>query len=55
MEVEIWIVKTRTLKHLLKKYITETFMFGEGQLNYETPLFESGIMFPMGFIKLLAF
>jgi len=39
----------------LKKFITETFMFGQGELNYDTPLFETGIVDSMGFIKLLAF
>jgi acyl carrier protein len=42
-------------KESLKKFITETFMFGEGQLKDDTPLFESGIIDSMGFIKLLAF
>ncbi len=47
--------QNENLKTSLKKFITETFMFGEGQLNYDTPLFESGIIDSMGFIKLLAF
>ncbi len=44
-----------SLKTSLKKFIMDTFMFGEGQLEYDTPLFESGIIDSMGFIKLLAF
>lgn len=43
------------IKEALKKFIKETFMFGEGELNCDTPLFESGIIDSMGFIKLLAF
>ncbi len=43
------------IKESLKKFIMETFMFGQGELNYDTPLFETGIIDSMGFIKLLAF
>ncbi|MFA5337843.1 MAG: acyl carrier protein [Candidatus Omnitrophota bacterium] len=47
--------QNENLKTSLKKFIMDTFMFGEGQLDYDTPLFESGIIDSMGFIKLLAF
>jgi len=47
--------QAENIKASLKKFIAETFMFGEGELNYDTPLFETGIIDSMGFIKLLAF
>jgi acyl carrier protein len=43
------------MKEEIKKYIIETFMYGEGNLEDDDQLFESGIIDSMGFIKLLAF
>jgi D-alanine--poly(phosphoribitol) ligase subunit 2 len=42
------------MKEQIKKYILETFMYGEGQLEDDDQLFESGIIDSMGFIKLLS-
>lgn len=43
------------MKEQVKSYIIETFMFGEGSLEDDEPLFESGIIDSLGFIKLLSF
>ena len=43
------------MKEQLKKFIVDTFMYGEGQVSDEEQLFESGIIDSMGFIKLLTF
>ncbi len=43
------------MKAQLKKFIIDTFMFGEGTIENNEPLFESGIIDSLGFIKLLAF
>lgn len=43
------------MKEQLKKYIIDTFMYGEGELEDDEQLFESGIIDSMGFIKLLTF
>lgn len=43
------------MKDQIKKFIIDTFMYGEGNLKDDEPLFESGIIDSMGFIKLLTF
>lgn len=43
------------MKEQLKTFIIENFMFGEGTLEDDEPLFESNIIDSLGFIKLLAF
>ena len=43
------------MKEQIKKFIINNFMFGEGILKDDDPLFESGIIDSLGFIKLLAF
>lgn len=43
------------MKEQIEKFIVETFMFGEGTLEDDEQLFESGIIDSMGFIKLLSF
>lgn len=43
------------MKEQIKQYIIETFMYGEGNLEDDDPLFESGTIDSMGFIKLLSF
>lgn len=43
------------LKKQIKDFIIKTFMFGKGSLKDDQPLFASGIIDSLGFIKLLAF
>lgn len=43
------------MKAQIKKYIIDTFMYGEGALEDDEALFDSGIIDSLGFIKLLAF
>ena len=43
------------MEEQIKSFIFETFMFSEGNLENNEPLFESGIIDSLGFIKLLAF
>lgn len=43
------------MKEKLKKFIIENFMEGGGILEDNEPLFDSGIIDSLGFIKLLAF
>jgi acyl carrier protein len=43
------------LKEQIKDFIIETFMSGKGSLKDDQPLFASGIIDSLGFIKLLAF
>ncbi len=43
------------MKEQIKKFIVDTFMYGEGQVSDDEQLFESGIIDSMGFIKLLTF
>jgi acyl carrier protein len=43
------------MKEQLKKFIVDTFMFGEGTVADDESLFESGTIDSLGFIKLLAF
>jgi len=43
------------IKKKIKDFIIETFMFGQGSLRDDEPLFASGIIDSLGFIKLLAF
>jgi D-alanine--poly(phosphoribitol) ligase subunit 2 len=43
------------MEEQIKKFIIDTFMYGEGSLKNDEPLFESGIIDSMGFIKLLSF
>jgi len=42
-------------KEKIKNFIVENFLFGEGELEDDEPLFESGIIDSLGLIKLLAF
>lgn len=43
------------MKEKIKNFIIETLMFGEGALEYDEQLFESGKIDSLGFMKLLAF
>ncbi len=43
------------MKEELKKFVIDSFMFGEGTLDDDENLFESGIIDSLGFVKLLAF
>jgi len=43
------------MKEKVKKFIIDTFMYGEGDLKDNEPLFESGIIDSIGFMKLLSF
>lgn len=43
------------MKEQIKKFIIDTFMYGEGSLEDDEQLFESGIVDSMGFIKLLSY
>lgn len=43
------------MKEQLKKFIIDTFMYGKGTIDDNEPLFESGIIDSLGFVKLLAF
>lgn len=43
------------MKEQIKNFIIETLMFGEGTLEYDEPLFDSGKIDSLGFMKLLAF
>jgi acyl carrier protein len=43
------------MKDKLRKFIIDNFMFGEGSVEDDKSLFESGIIDSLGFIKLLAF
>lgn len=43
------------MKEQLKQFIINTFMFGEGTVEDDENLFDSGIIDSLGFIKLLAF
>ncbi len=43
------------MKEKVKRFIVDTFMYGEGDLKDDEPLFESGIIDSMGFMKLLSF
>jgi len=47
--------KGEGMKNQIKSFIIDTFMFGEGSLGDEEPLFDTGIIDSIGFIKLLAF
>ncbi len=43
------------MKGQIKDFIIKTFMCGKGSLKDDQPLFASGIIDSLGFIKLLAF
>jgi acyl carrier protein len=43
------------MKEDIKKFIIDTLMFGEGSLEDDQQLFESGAIDSLGFIKLLSF
>jgi acyl carrier protein len=43
------------MREKLKKFIIDTFMYGEGELADDEPLFELGILDSMGLMELLAF
>jgi acyl carrier protein len=43
------------MKDEIRKYIIDTFMYGEGDLSDEEPLFDSGILDSLSLIKLLTF
>lgn len=43
------------MKEQIKRYIVETFLYGEGTIEDDQSLFDSGIIDSLGFIKLLAF
>lgn len=43
------------MKDKIKDFIISTFMYGEGSLKDDEPLFDSGIIDSLGLIKLLSF
>ncbi len=43
------------MKDEIKKYIVDTFMYGEGSVEYDQELYESGLINSMGFFRLLTF
>ncbi len=43
------------MKEKIKNFIVETFMFGEGNVEDDDQLFQSGKIDWLGFIKLLSF
>ena len=43
------------MKEQLKKFIINSFMYGKGSIRDDEPLFETGIIDSLGFIKLLSF
>ena len=43
------------MKDEIRKFIIETFMYGEGEIKEDDALFESGILDSLGLIKLLTF
>jgi acyl carrier protein len=43
------------MKEDLRRYIIETYMSGEGELEYDQQLFETGILNSIGFLKLLGY
>ena len=43
------------MKEQIKQYIVDTFLYGQGTITDDQPLFDSGIIDSLGFIKLLAF
>ena len=43
------------MKDQIRKYIVDTFMYGDGNPADNENLFESGVIDSLGFIKLLAF
>lgn len=47
--------ETPAIKNKIKEYIVETFMNGEGVLNDDEQLFETGIIDSIGFMKLLSY
>ena len=43
------------MKEEIRQFIIDTFMYGEGTVADDDPLFDSGIIDSLGFIKLLSF
>jgi acyl carrier protein len=43
------------MEEKIKKFIIDTFMYGEGEIENDEQLFEKGIIDSLGFIKLLTF
>lgn len=43
------------MKDRIKAFIVDTFLYGEGTIEDDQSLFDSGIIDSLGFIKLLAF
>ena len=43
------------MKEQLKKFIINSLMYGKGSIRDDEPLFETGIIDSLGFIKLLSF
>ncbi len=43
------------MKDAVRKFIIDTFMYGEGNLNDDDALFDSGILDSLGLIKMLTF
>jgi len=43
------------MKDRLRKFVVDTFLYGEGTVEDDQPLFESGIIDSLGFMKLLEF
>jgi acyl carrier protein len=43
------------MKEQIKKYIEDTFMYGERSVEDDEELYESGLINSMGFFKLLTF
>jgi acyl carrier protein len=43
------------MKDQIKRFIVDTFLYGQGTVEDDQSLFDSGIIDSLGFIKLLAF
>ena len=43
------------MKEQIRNFIIDKLMYGEGTLNYDEPLFDSGKIDSLGFIKILSF
>jgi acyl carrier protein len=43
------------VREQVRRFIIDTFLYGEGTVQDDQPLFDSGIIDSLGFVKLLAF